>query len=130
MLNDILSKDHIAKYLINKSSFTETQLDTLLISIQKEKFTLKDQTMLRDIKKVSIGSFNRSLEQSKNNLEKALYTVILSEYLSIFSEDNLSKLIKIGELLKEFNNIELNKGKTLEILDQISYNISVICHNI
>src|SRR5450756_236481 len=81
-LNGALN-DPIVKILAKNSQLTKTQLETLLIDVLAENMSGKqlkydDKAALRLTKaKISRGAFNRTLKQSKENVIKSIYTVLL-----------------------------------------------------
>ena len=82
-LNGALS-DPIVKILAKNSQLTKTQLETLLIDVLAENLAGKqlkydEKANLRLTKaKISRGAFNRTLKQSKENVIKSIYTVLLT----------------------------------------------------
>ncbi len=115
--------DPVVKILSKNSQLTRTQLETLLIDILAENLSRKqlkydEKAKLRLTKaKISRGSFNRTLKQSKENVIKSIYTVLLLGYLGIFDSTTLDPYIEIANKLKEYieayNNIP-NNDKELE----------------
>ena len=111
-LNGALS-DPIVKILAKNSQLTKTQLETLLIDILAENLSGKqlkydDKARLRLTKaKISRGSFNRTLKQSKENVIKSIYTVLLLGYLGIFESTTLDPYLEIANKLHEY--IEAHK---------------------
>lgn len=128
MLQEILNNDEIADYLLKRTNFTKPQLDTLLISlIKNDELDLSMKIDLRDKGRVSKGSFIRTLRQAQRNLEKSLYTIIISEYLSVLDRNNTSNLIRTSEILKEVKEQEIDIEKVQIILEEISSVISKVC---
>ena len=114
--------DIIIKFLLQKSSFTQVQLETLFIeSIARyKKIKLIDKIYMRKRKNISKGSFLRTLKQAKENLKKSIYTLILAEYLNLIDEGTNEKLIQIGIFLKktEKNIIKENSLKIIENIER------------
>jgi hypothetical protein len=52
--------------------------------------------------KISRGSFNRTLKQSKENVIKSIYTVLLLGYLGIFESTTLDPYLEIANKLKDY----------------------------
>ena len=100
--------DPIVKILAENSHLTKTQLETLLIDILSENIAGKplkyaEKASLRLTKaKISRGAFNRTLKQAKENVIKAIYTVLLLGYLGIFESTTLDPYIEIANKLKEY----------------------------
>jgi hypothetical protein len=106
-LNGALN-DPIVKILYKNSQLTKTQLETLLIDVLAENLSGKqlkydEKARLRLTKaKISRGSFNRTLKQSKENVTKSIYTVLLLGYLGIFESTTLDPYLEIANKLKEY----------------------------
>jgi hypothetical protein len=106
-LNGALN-DPIAKILSKNSQLTKTQLETLLIDVLAENMSGKqlkydEKARLRLTKaKISRGSFNRTLKQSKENVIKSIYTILLLGYLGIFETTTLDPYIEIANKLHEY----------------------------
>ena len=106
-LNGALN-DPIVKILAKNSQLTKTQLETLLIDVLAENIagkTLKydEKASFRLTKaKLSRGAFNRTLKQSKENVIKSIYTVLLLGYLGVFETTTLDPYLEIANKLKEY----------------------------
>ena len=100
--------DPIVKILSKNSQLTITQLETLLIDVLAENIADKqlnydEKASLRLTKaKLSRGSFNRTLSQSKENVIKSIYTVLLLGYLGVFETTTLDPYLEIANKLKEY----------------------------
>ncbi len=100
--------DPVVKILAKNSHLTKTQLETLLIDILSENAAGKplkydEKARLRLTKaKISRGSFNRTLKQAKENVIKAIYTVLLLGYLGIFESTTLDPYLEIANKLQEY----------------------------
>jgi hypothetical protein len=112
-LNGALN-DSIVQILAKNSHLTKTQLETLLIDVLAENLSNKhlkydEKAQLRLTKaKISRGAFNRTLKQSKENIIKSIYTVLLLGYLGIFETTTLDPYIEIANKLHNF--IEAHNG--------------------
>lgn len=106
-LNGALN-DPIVKILTKNSQLTKTQLETLLIDVLAENLSGKqlkydDKASLRLTKaKISRGSFNRTLKQSRENVIKSIYTVLLLGYLGVFDSTTLDPYLEIANKLHEY----------------------------
>lgn len=112
-LNGALN-DPIVKILAKNSQLTKTQLETLLIDVLAENISGKqlkydDKAALRLTKaKISRGAFNRTLKQSKENVIKSIYTVLLLGYLGVFESTTLDPYLEIANKLHEY--VEAHQG--------------------
>ena len=120
MIKSRLEADPILKYLFERSSFTQAQLDTYLIdrATANEKVELKGKIAMRDRKNVSKGAFIHTLRQAQSNLKRAVYTLILSEYLGLLEDKSMVKLLQVSNLLKGAEGAILNE-KLREVIDVI-----------
>jgi hypothetical protein len=106
-LNGALN-DPVVKILLKNCQLTKIQLETLLIDILAENMTGKhlkydEKAKLRLTKsKISRGSFNRTLAQSKENVIKSIYTVLLLGYLGVFESSTLDPYLEIANKLKDY----------------------------
>jgi hypothetical protein len=124
-LNGALN-DPVTKILSKNSQLTKTQLETLLIDILAENLTGKqlkydEKAKLRLTKaKISRGSFNRTLAQSKENVIKSIYTVLLLGYLGVFESSTLDPYLEIANKLRDYVEAhQASLGKQEEIKDHI-----------
>ena len=106
-LNGALN-DPVVKILAKNSQLTRTQLETLLIDVLAENLSNKqlnydEKARLRLTKaKISRGAFNRTLKQSKENVIKSIYTVLLLGYLGVFETTTLDPYLEMANKLKEY----------------------------
>jgi len=106
-LNGALN-DPVVKILAKNSQLTKTQLETLLIDVLAENISGKqlkydDKAALRLTKaKISRGSYNRTLKQSRENVIKSIYTVLLLGYLGVFESTTLDPYLEIANKLHEY----------------------------
>lgn len=120
-LNGALN-DPIVKILAKNSQLTKTQLETLLIDFLAENIAGKqlkydEKARLRLTKaKLSRGAFNRTLKQSKENVIKSIYTVLLLGYLGVFETTTLDPYLEIANKLKEYTEAhqDMPEGEELE----------------
>ncbi len=112
--------DPIVKIMSKNSHLTKTQLETLLIDILAENISGKplkydEKARLRLTKaKLSRGSFNRTLAQSKENVTKSIYTVLLLGYLGVFESTTLDPYLEIAAKLKQYMEAHESLPSNLE----------------
>lgn len=101
-------QDPITQILLKNSHLTKTQLETLLIDVLSENLagqTLKydDKARLRLTKaRISRGAFNRTLVQAKNNVVRAIYTILLLGYVGVFETTALDPYLEIANKLNTY----------------------------
>ncbi len=116
--------DPITRILAQNSHLTTTQLETLLIDVLSESIAGKplkydEKARLRLIKaKISRGAFNRTLEQAKVNVVKAIYTVLLLGYLGVFESTTLDPYLEIANKLSTYMEAYKNVPNKSEKLDE------------
>ena len=122
-LNGALN-DPVVKILVKNSQLTKTQLETLLIDVLAESMAGKplkydEKANLRLTKaKLSRGAFNRTLKQSKENVIKSIYTVLLLGYLGVFETTTLDPYLEIANKLKEYMLAHENLPNSLEGIEE------------
>jgi len=83
--------------LVNKSIFTENQLEILLDYLLKRnnkiRISNKEWVLLYTGKKIKKGVYFRILKQAITNLKKTFFSIILLSYLKITSHHDITKLI-------------------------------------
>ena len=100
----------LCRILLEKSFFTEIQLETLLIDHMMEqtleqRVTQEEKAKARKVSKGrSRGAYNRVLQQSRRKLEKTLYSVLLMGYLGILEDIRVSTLRDASEKLQDYIN--------------------------
>jgi hypothetical protein len=100
--------DPMVKILSKGSHLTTTQLETLLIDVLSE--NVSGKTLKYDQKarfrltkgKISRGAFNRTLRQARENVTRAIYTVLLLGYLGIFESTTLDSYLEVANKLQEY----------------------------
>ena len=112
--------DPVVKILSKNSQLTRTQLETLLIDILAEGMAGKplkydEKARFRLTKaKLSRGSFNRTLNQSKENVVKSIYTILLLGYLGVFESTTLDPYLEIANKLKEYMEAHDNLPNSID----------------
>lgn len=106
--------DPIAKILAKRSHLTRIQLETLLIDILSEnvagrRLKYDEKAVLRLTKaKISRGAFNRTLKQAKENVVRAIYTLLLLGYLGILESTTLDPYLEIANKLNTYMDAHRN----------------------
>jgi len=129
--------DPIVKILLKNSHLTKTQLETLLIDILTENISenllsYEEKAQLRLINPpVTRGAFNRTLKQAKDNVVKAIYTIMLLGYLGIFENSSITPYIEVSNKLKAYvkayeESIKEGKSEKMEIVNLLREEIEKI----
>jgi hypothetical protein len=101
---------------MEKSFFTEIQLETLLIDFltydaveprisQSYKAQARQKSKGR-----SRGSYNRVLRQARTKLEKTLYSMLLLGYLGILGDTRTSTFVEASQSMQEYLKIRHNES--------------------
>ena len=124
-LIDRAYKDPIAGILLKNSNITVTQYETLVIDYltnvaSDTDITFKNKTLYRT-KKVSRGSFSRTLSQARGNIISSIYTILLLAYIGLFDTVPFDDYKNLAEKLSEYNElIDLSEDPgSLQLLRRI-----------
>lgn len=120
--------DPIIAQLVKNSSLTYKQLATYL-SYQSGQHKGKSGIYNRLGQPVAKGAFHRTLQQARNNVRKAIVTLILLGYLDITNISDITyditKLFELGRKIRDLKDVLTeNGGKTTnnkvnELLSQV-----------
>jgi hypothetical protein len=100
--------DPMVTILSKNSHLTKIQLETLLIDVLSENVSGKalkydQKARFRLTKgKISRGAFNRTLRQARENVTRAIYTVLLLGYLGIFESTTLDSYLEVANKLQDY----------------------------
>ena len=118
-------KDPIASILLKNSHITITQYETLVIEYltniaSDTVIPFKDKALYRG-KKVSRGSFSRTLAQARGNIISSIYTILLLAYIGVFDTVPFDDYRNLAEKLSEYNQlIDLSDGsQSVQLLRRI-----------
>ena len=108
-LIDRAYSDPIASILLKNSNITATQYETLVIDhitniASETEITFKNKTLYRT-KKVSRGSFSRTLSQARGNIIASIYTILLLAYIGLFDTVPFDDYRNLAEKLSEYNQL-------------------------
>ncbi len=102
-------QDPITALLLKNSNLTRIQFETLVIDMltdimSDENISFKQKTLFRR-KKVSRGSFSRSLSQARQNVISSIFTIVLLSYIGVFDARPFDEYFVLAEKLKEYVSI-------------------------
>jgi len=99
-------KDPIAAILLKYSNMSRTQYECLIIDYVTDNMTDKrltyDEKVLFRSKKVSRGSFSRTLVQARGKIISSIYTILLLVYVGIFDTAPFDEYKNLAEKLSEY----------------------------
>jgi hypothetical protein len=109
-------KDPLAALLLKNSNLTTAQYECLVIDYLVENITdnslTYDNKALFRSKKVSRGSFSRTLSQARSNIISSIYTILLLSYIGVFDTEPFDDYRNLSEKLSEYLSI-------IDNLDQV-----------
>jgi hypothetical protein len=99
-------RDPITDLLLKNSNLSRIQFETIVIDlltdlISEEKISFQQKTFFRS-KKVSRGSFSRSLSQARKNVISSIFTIVLLSYIGVFKTRPFDEYEFLAEKLKEY----------------------------
>jgi hypothetical protein len=100
-----LTRDPVTKLLLANSQLTLIQLETLLAdSLSAEGDMKKASRRLYRLsrRKLSRGSFNRTLIQAQNNVIRSIYTVLLLGYVGLYDSPSLQPFLELSDTIQSY----------------------------
>ena len=99
-------QDPITDLLLKNSNLTKTQFETLIIDLlidvmSEEKISFKEKTLFR-AKKVSRGSFSRTLGQGRRRVISSIFTIVLLSYVGVYDAKPFEEYQNLVEKLREY----------------------------
>ena len=99
-------RDPIAAILLKNSNITAIQYESLVIdylsdNLTDHELTYKNKALLRS-KKVSRGSYSRTLSQARRNIISSIYTLLLLGYIGIFDTAPFDEYKDLADKLREY----------------------------
>ena len=99
-------KDPITSLLLKNSNLTNIQFETLIIdfytvNMDDNRLTYDVKSLFRS-KKVTRGSFSRTLSQARKNIISSIYTILLLEYIGIFDTAPFDEYKNLADKLREY----------------------------
>lgn len=113
-----LRSDPIVSFLLQNSSLTDTQLDTIMASTIDGDLVRKTQS--REKRKVSKGAFVRTLRQGRGNVEASLYTLMLLVYLGLVRQEKFDQFLRTQRLFAQVREIQLDQESVSRLIDGMS----------
>ena len=116
ILNSV-NKDPIVKILLKYSNLTDIQYESLIIdylsyNISDIELTYEQKALLRS-KKVSRGSYSRSLIQARKNIISSIYTILLLMYIGVYDLHPFDEYKNLSEKLSEYLTIIENNDPSI-----------------
>jgi len=117
MLEEMETKDKLLRELVIRSSFKKKQLDYLLVRCLTDKdLKLSDKIKASFTKPLTKPAFVITEGRGRNKIIRAIYTLLVAQYLGLIPLNSLNSLEKVSEILANARNKELSKGELEMIL--------------
>jgi hypothetical protein len=99
-------RDPVAALLLKSSNLTKIQYESLIIDYITDYVTdielTYDKKALYRSKRVSRGSFSRTLSQAKKNIISSIYTILLLSYVGVFDTSPFDEYRALSEKLHDY----------------------------
>ena len=114
MDKDEIEKNWIIEYLIKNSVFTERQIAIMYSRRRKQRVG------------GSRGAYYRVLQQSRDNVKKVFYSLILLEILGLIDDEKRNALSRLTTQLSNLASSDINVSDVIYIIDEVMKRISRI----
>lgn len=99
-------QDPITDLLLKNSNLTKIQFETLMIDLlidvmSDDKVPFKNKAIYRN-KKVSRGSFSRTLGQGRRRVISSIFTIVLLSYVGVFDAKPFEEYQNLVEKLRDY----------------------------
>jgi len=107
--------DPIVAFLLQKSSLTPAQLDTLMASQISGNLDMK--ILSRENNDVSKGAFVRTLKQGQANIKSSVYSLLLLVYLGLVPQEKFDQFLKTQRILSKVKDLEPDRDNVLRLIN-------------
>ena len=102
--------------LLKNSNLTKIQYESLLIdyftdNMSENVLTYENKAIYRS-KKVSRGSFSRTLSQARKNIISSIYTILLLSYVGIYDTYPFDEYKNLAEKLSEYTSLAYDQDSS------------------
>ena len=120
-------RDPIIHLLLKSSNLTPIQFETMLIDVigrmNQEKILSYEEKRKMRSKPVSRGAFIRTLNQARERVRRAIYTILLINYLGILDSSFFEDYQQLFERLREYLKDVEESERTKIILRRVEHEI-------
>jgi hypothetical protein len=108
-------------------------IDLLIDVMTDEKVPFKEKTLFR-VRKVSRGSFSRTLEQARQHIISSIFTIILLSYIGLYDGNPFEEYQNLAEKLREYIQAIENSGSAQSpalyrrIEEELAFGIESLSH--
>ena len=110
-----MRNDPIVSFLLQKSSLTVVQLDTIMAAQMRGNLVAKISS--REKSKVSKGAFVRTLHQGQENIESSIYTLMLVVYLGLVPQEKFDQFLKTQRIVSKVRELEADRENILRLIN-------------
>ncbi len=130
-------QDIILIILLENSNMTRKQFETFLIDALSPDFlngratSVKRPRLRTDRNYLSRGSFDRTLNQARENIVEAIYTVLLLGYTGLLETPQLGPFLEVSNRLKAYIDLRRKEvtDETRELVDSLSAELTEVLTN-
>jgi hypothetical protein len=122
--------DPIGTILLKNSTLTEIQYESLLIdyimdNMSDNSLTYENKSVFRS-KKVSRGSFSRTLSPARKNIISSIYTILLLNYVGIYDTLPFEDYKNLAEKLSEYTFLtqDLDDGESRSMIRRLELDLA------
>ena len=108
-----IDKNALIEYLIQNSIFTKRQITIIYNRRSKQK-----------IDRISRGAYYRVLQQSRDNIKKVFYSLILLEILGLMDEEKRDALNRLVRQLGSLSSSDIDVSDVIYIIDEVMKRLS------
>ena len=107
--------DPIVSFLLEKSSLTVAQLDTIMA--EETSGNLVTKILSREKGKISKGAFVRTLRQGQRNVESSVYTLMLVVYLGLVPQEKFDQFLKTQRIVSKVKELQPDRENVLRLIN-------------
>ncbi len=111
--------DALTLALIRKSALTDAQVETISLRkrVMNGQLRAREAVSLRSKGPVKPGTFYRVLDQSRRNVERSVFSILLSVRLGVLGADELNRLFSLVSQPGEMD--EESAAQVMGVLDPL-----------
>lgn len=105
--NTVEKADKVLEILVKESTLTVKQLEAIMFYYDNiDHRIIKNGYVEFKGNRVSKGAFFRTLNQAKNNIRKAVVTLLIMAYLGLIDVNQLNIIMQLNNIMMQFKNRE------------------------
>jgi|GEM_PF-1458842 len=105
--NTVEKTDRVLEILVRESTLTLKQLEAIMFYYDNiDRKIVRNGYVEFKGNKVPKGAFFRTLNQAKNNIRKAIVTLLIMAYLGLIDINQLNIIMQLNNIMMQFKNRE------------------------